>query len=190
MQTTYCASAGVSRLRHRQPGSRSSPVELRADLTDAGIARIGDDSEVGVANIAARIHKLRMVEYVEKFDAEGKSIILFNFSSLQKPKVSGVTSGTVEDAPVGGAKSAHIGVNSKCARKQVASRSWLRRVDSIRTTGISFARIHNHHRAHNIWHIRSRTAGERSIALALLHLNGKAASEPCDPLHLPALRQG
>jgi hypothetical protein len=49
------------------------PVELRANLPDAGIARIGDDSEVRVADVSGRIFEPGVVENVEKFDAEIES---------------------------------------------------------------------------------------------------------------------
>lgn len=188
-QTTHRASVNRSRLAHRQPGAHSSPVELRADLPNAWIARVGDDSEVRAGDVPARIFKLRVVEYVEKFDTEVKSKVLFNLGPLQEPKIGVVESGAVEEASVGSTKSARIAVNGKRTRKEVTSRSGLGGVDRIRTTGISFARIHNHHGAHNIWHVRGRTARERSIALTLVQLYGKTASEPCDPLHLPPLRE-
>src|SRR6202790_139847 len=85
-QTTRRASADRPRLAHRQPGAHSSPVKLRADLPNTRIARVGDDSEVRAGDIPARIHKLRVVEYVEKFDTEVKSKILFNLGPLQEPK--------------------------------------------------------------------------------------------------------
>ena len=43
------------------------PVELRADLADARIARIADDSEVRIGDVAARVLELRVVEDVEEF---------------------------------------------------------------------------------------------------------------------------
>ena len=58
------------------------PVEFRADLSNARIARIGDDSEARVADVSGGILKLRVVEDVEKFKSEIESEILLNYGSL------------------------------------------------------------------------------------------------------------
>jgi hypothetical protein len=43
------------------------PNELRADLPDAWVASVGNLPKVRTADVPARIHELRMVEYVEEF---------------------------------------------------------------------------------------------------------------------------
>ena len=81
------------------------PIELRTDLADARRLRIGYNSEApAVVDIASRIRELRMVEDVEKFDAQIKRHLLSNDGSLQYAEVGVVESRPVEKAPVGGAK--------------------------------------------------------------------------------------
>ena len=160
------------------------PVEFRADLTDARIARIGDDCEVGAGDVPARISKLRVVEDVEEFEPEIESESLIDRGVLQHAEVGVVESRAVEEASVGGAKSPQIGINSECAGQEVASRA----VGS-RATGIRLTRIHYHYWAHAIRHIRRGTARQRCVSDTLVHLDGKAGREPRYPLHLPALGQ-
>src|SRR5271165_54462 len=171
------------------PALRRLPVEFRAYLTDARIARVGDDSEVAAGDVAARISKLRVVEDVEEFEPEIESESLIDRRMLQHAEIGVVESRAVEEASVRGAKSPQIGVNSECAGQKVASRAGLGRIDRIRTTRIRFARIHYHYWAHAIRHIRRGTARQRCISEALVHLDGKAGREPRDPLHLPPLGQ-
>ena len=56
---------------HDRPHPRDydpkSPDELRTDLPDARIASVGNISEASAADIPARIHELRVIEYVEEF---------------------------------------------------------------------------------------------------------------------------
>src|SRR5271156_6346013 len=85
------------------------PVKFRADLTNAGIARLGDDSEARIADVPVRVHKLGVVEDVEKFEAEIESEILSNCGSLQKAEIGVVESGTMEGAAVGGPESSESG---------------------------------------------------------------------------------
>jgi hypothetical protein len=62
---------------------RILPIELRADLPDARIAGIGDDSEGIAVDVASGIRELCVVEDVEEFDAQIKRQLLSNNSSLQ-----------------------------------------------------------------------------------------------------------
>src|SRR5260370_19590292 len=172
----YCAYASLGLLK--------LPVELRADLTDGRIAGIGDNAEGRAADVPGWTNKLRVVENVEKFDTEIESEILLNLGSLRYAEIGVVESRAVEEAAVGGAKSAQNGVHGECAGQEVASGT----VGS-RATGIGLARIHNHDRAHAIRHIRRRTASQRCVSGALVHLDGKAGGEASDPLNLPALGQ-
>ena len=59
------------------------PVEFRADLTDARIARIGDDSEGRIVDVPGGILELGVVEDVEKFDTEIESVVLLNYGPLR-----------------------------------------------------------------------------------------------------------
>ena len=86
------------------------PVELGANLPNARIACVGHDSEVRAGDVAARIQKLRMVEYIEKFDTNVKGKIRFQLRPLQQPKIGVVESRAVKESPVGVAKSAEHAV--------------------------------------------------------------------------------
>ena len=57
-----------------------------------------------------------MVEDVEKFDTDIESVILLNYGPLRKSEIGVVESRAVEEASVGGAKSAQIGVNGERGR--------------------------------------------------------------------------
>ena len=93
----------------------SLPVELRAHLPDAGIASVGDDSEARAAYVPhpGSIHKLRVVEDVEKFQTDIESVVLLNYGPLRKSEIGVVESRAVEEASAGGPKSAQIGVNGE-----------------------------------------------------------------------------
>ena len=105
------------------PALRWLPVEFRADLTDARIARIGNDCEVVAGDVPARINKLGVVEDVEEFETEIERESLVDRSMLQHAEVGVVKSRAVEEASVRGAKSPQIGINSECAGQEVASLS-------------------------------------------------------------------
>src|ERR1700730_4620156 len=199
-QKTHRASADRPRLAHRQPGAYSSPVELCADLPNTRIARVGDDSEARAGDVPARIFKLRVVEYVEKFDTEVKSKILPNYGPLQYAEIGVVESRAVKEAPVGRPKSSESAVLNECAcgwhtwvRVRGRGRLWrdeeTSRVVGGRAIGICVTRIQCHDLADEIRHIRGRTAGERIITVGLVHRDGKAGREPRYPLNLPALGQ-
>src|SRR5271168_506254 len=83
------------------PALRWLPVEFRADLTNARIARIADNAEARIGDDPARVHKLRVIEDVEEFDSKVESVILLNYSSLQHAKIGVVETRAVEEAPVG-----------------------------------------------------------------------------------------
>src|SRR5262245_19431348 len=141
--------------------ARRLPVEFRANLTDARIARILDNPEAPVVvDVAAGIVELRVVEYVEEFDAQVESHLLFKNRSLQDAKVGVVESRAMEEAPVGGDKRTESRVRSECARQEIASCTvWGRAV------GIRGTRIHLHHRTHLVWHVRGWTSGQRYVVV-------------------------
>jgi hypothetical protein len=175
-----------------------SPVKLGADLPDARVARVRHNSEVGIAYISAGILELRVVEDVEKFNSQIERIILVDYRSLREAEVGVVEAWAVEETPTGGAKGTQgavldespcghharvrIGGRGQLGRNEIASRMTI-----SRTIGIGVPRIQNHYLPDEIGHVRRRAAGQRSIALALVHLNGKAGREAGDPLHLPPL---
>jgi len=66
--------------------TKKLPVEFRADLPNSRIARLGYDSEVLVVDVPRRVFELRVIEYVEKFQAELESVIFMNYGSLNMPK--------------------------------------------------------------------------------------------------------
>ena len=49
-----------------------SPDKFRAELADTRIVGIRDISEAGAADVAARIHELRVVENIEEFSRESR----------------------------------------------------------------------------------------------------------------------
>src|ERR1700746_3997903 len=82
------------------------PIELRADLPDARIARLGNDSEAArIIDVSGRILKLCVVEDVEKFETEIEGEILLNLCSLCYSEIGVIEARAVEASPVGGAKS-------------------------------------------------------------------------------------
>src|SRR5580704_2189041 len=88
------------------PALRRLKVEFRADLTNARIARIGHDSETRIADVPVRIHKLSVVEDVEKFKTEIESESLIDRGMLQHAEIGVVEAWAMEEAPIGGAESA------------------------------------------------------------------------------------
>ena len=82
------------------------PEELRANLPDAGSARVRDDSEARVVDVSARIRELRVVEDVEKFTTDFKSDCFLDVDPLRQPKVGVIESRAMEEAPVGRPESA------------------------------------------------------------------------------------
>jgi hypothetical protein len=147
-------------LSDSSPGLRLLPVEFRADLTNAGRLRVGDDSEVrGAGDVPARIHKLRVVEDVEEFDTQIKGQILFYLCPLQEPKIGVVESRAVEKPTIGSAECSGNAIQRECThtrqarcRCHVAGHCWRRKTwrrrDEVasRTVGgwairIRFARI-------------------------------------------------
>src|ERR1700691_755927 len=127
--------------RRQQAQEWSLPIELCTHLPDAGIASVGDDSEARSGDVPAWIHKLCVVEDVEKFEADIESVILLNYGPLRKSEIGVVESRAVEEASVGGAKSAQIAVNGEGVGEEVTTGAVGRRA-----TGIRLARIHSHDR--------------------------------------------
>ena len=82
-----------------------SPIEFKAELSNARIARIGDNPEACAVNVPTRVHELRMVEDVEKFDTEIERIVLMDHGSLRKAEIGVVEARAVEEPTVGGAES-------------------------------------------------------------------------------------
>src|SRR5262245_61144438 len=73
------------------------PVELRADLPDARIARAGHYSEVAAAEVAVRAIELGVVEDVKEFTAKLKRHGLGNPDSLGHPEIGIQDSGSMEE---------------------------------------------------------------------------------------------
>src|SRR5262249_54672101 len=161
-----------------------SPVELHANLSDARIASAGYGCESRVVDVSARVFKLRMIEDVEKFEAEIERIILMNHGSLQYAEIGVVESGAMEETPVGGSKGPKSRIEIKCAGQEVASRAV-----GGGAIGIRVARVDNHHWSHPVRHIRGRAVCQRNIIVTLVHLNGKTGGEPRNSLYLPPLCQ-
>jgi len=78
----------------------ASPDKLRTDLANARIVSIGDISEASVADVPARIHELRMVEYVEEFTPNLERLVFPDLDSLGYAEIGVVEAWTVEEAAV------------------------------------------------------------------------------------------
>src|SRR6185295_15215222 len=96
------------------------PVELRADLPDARIARAADQTEPAAADVAARIVELRVIENVEKFSANLERHRFADSGSLRHREVGINDSGPVEETPAGVAEGAENSVLLKGARQEIA----------------------------------------------------------------------
>jgi hypothetical protein len=69
-------------------------------LANARIVSIGDISEASVADVPARIHELRMVEYVEEFTPNLERLVFPDLDSLGYAEIGVVEAWTVEEAAV------------------------------------------------------------------------------------------
>src|SRR5580698_8229528 len=139
---TSCPLTQIRRLMLRLP------VELGADLSDTRIASLRHDSETRTGDVAARVLELSVVEDVEELDADIKGIVLFDEGALQETEVGVVEAGPVDEAPIGCAKGAQVGVDREGGREEVASRSVRRRATRVR-----IARIHLYDWADLIRHV-------------------------------------
>src|ERR1700722_9784955 len=139
---TSCPLRVFLRLRQRLP------VELGADLSDTRIASLRHDTETRTGDVAARVLELSMVEDVEELDADIKGIVLFDKGALQETEVGVVESGSMDEAPIGCAKGAEVGVDGEGGREEVASRTVCRRA-----TGVRVSRIHLYDWADLIRHV-------------------------------------
>ena len=82
------------------------PVELGAELTDAGIARLGDNAKVAATEIATRVLELRMVEDVEELRSDLDAHAFLNTSNFLQAQIGVRKPWSVEELPVSVAKSA------------------------------------------------------------------------------------
>ena len=157
--------------RYRESPDYALPVELRADLTDARITRVGHNSKAPIANIPAGINELCVVENIEKFETDVESEVLFNGGSLQYAEIGIVESGTVEESPVRGSKCPQNTVlNEGAGRRSTGVRIFDRRrlrrnkitpcVVLGRAIGIRVPRIQTLDLADDIRHVRGRAARE------------------------------
>ena len=92
------------------------PVEFGADLADARIARLTDDSKAPeVADVPAGIHKLGVIEDVEEFEANIEGEILLDGGVLQDSEIRVVEAGTMEEAAVGSPECSRDAILRECA---------------------------------------------------------------------------
>src|SRR5215467_11448089 len=80
------------------------PVELKAKLSNPRRTGTANNPERRIADVSAGIHKLRVVEDVEKFHTNIESQTLFDYGVLQQAEIRVVESRTVEKATIGGSK--------------------------------------------------------------------------------------
>ena len=166
-----------------------SPDKFGAELPDARVTRVRDNSKVAV-DIPTRVYELRMIEDVEEFTTELESSRFRDLNPLGHAYVEIIDARAMEKSPVGRSECSKRGVMGECLRQEIASGSG---AGSCRIKGrailIHFAWIYDVHRADKIWHVRRRTSRQRDIFTALLHLDRKAGGKTSYALKLPALRQ-
>jgi len=174
----FCGDATLEkgsghRLRAHSPGFYACwqrlPVELRAELTDAWIASLGDNTEIRVSDVSTRVLELRVVEDVEELDANVERQIFLDPGSLRDSEVRVVETGTMEEAAAGRTKGAQRCVFGERGWQEVASRSGTGygRVE-CRASGVCLARVNNLGIADAVRHIGGRTAGQGYVAVALI----------------------
>src|SRR5215472_3615039 len=84
------------------------PDELRTELPNARITRVGDISEAAAADVPARIRELRVVENVEEFGANLERHGFSNGNDLGYSETGVVEARTMEESAVRGAKTSAI----------------------------------------------------------------------------------
>src|SRR5262249_27646877 len=77
-----------------------SPNEFRAELSDARVARAGDNSHVAV-DISTRIQELSVIKDIEEFATELESFLLRDRKALAQAHIKVVNARAMEEPPVG-----------------------------------------------------------------------------------------
>lgn len=81
-----------------------SPNKFRTHLADTRRLRLRDIPEAAVADIAARVHELQVVEYVEEFAANLERHGFPDGEDLRYSEIGVVEARPMEESAVGGAK--------------------------------------------------------------------------------------
>ena len=129
------------------------PVEFRADLPNARVARVGDYSKVRAGDISARIYKLRVVENVEEFETQIERESLIYRGSFEDSEIGVIEPRTVEESPIYVSERPRSRVQGECAWQEVAS-------CGRRTPGIRITRINDLQGTRAIRHVRFTAAEE------------------------------
>src|SRR5215831_6826314 len=98
------------------------PVELKAKLSNPRRPGIADNPKRRVGDISLGIHKICIVEDVEKFHTNVESQTLFNSGMLQQAEIRVDDSRTVEKATIGGSKRSRNAVLCESTHTRQASR--------------------------------------------------------------------
>lgn len=77
-----------------------SPDKFRAELADARIVGIRDISEAGAADVAGRIHELRVVENIEEFTANLDRLGLRDRNDFRYSEIGVVEARTMEESAI------------------------------------------------------------------------------------------
>jgi hypothetical protein len=93
-----------------------SPDKLRAELSDAWIASIGDLAKARTADVPARIHELRVVEYVEEFGTDFERHGFLDGNYLRDTQIGVVEARTMEESTVRRAEASAIATNQNTRR--------------------------------------------------------------------------
>lgn len=166
-----------------------SPDEFPTELPDARRLRVRDITEAGIADVAGRVHELRMVEYIEEFSSNLDRHRFLDGEYLRRSKVGIVEPRPMEESAVCRPESSAIRARSDPGEKAIGLRERTLAKVRERARGCGGAGVRYLNRSHQIWHIGGGTSGKRRISHALIHLDRKSGREPSNALQLPSFRQ-
>lgn len=93
------------------------PDELRTELPNARITRVGDISEVCAADIPTRVRELRVVEYVKEFTANLEGHGFPNGNDLRYSEIRVIETRAMEEPPVRGPETSAIRTGQNTRRR-------------------------------------------------------------------------
>jgi acetyl-CoA carboxylase alpha subunit len=85
-----------------------SPDELRAELSDARVTSVRNLPKIRTADVATRIHKLRVIEYVEELSADLERLGFRDGNDLRYSEISVVETWAMEESAVRRAEASAI----------------------------------------------------------------------------------
>jgi len=82
------------------PAITRSPNELRAQLPDARVTSVGNLPKARTADVAIRIHELRVVEYVKEFTTDLEGHGFPDGNDLRDPQIGVVEARAMEESAI------------------------------------------------------------------------------------------